>query len=351
MTTDHHEGAASADDVLELERIAALGWPGLETKVVDGWLLRAGGGWTGRANAALPLRDAGDDLDAVLRRVARWYRTRDLPPLVQVPLPACTSLRDRLVDRGWVDRWGAVVLTAAIDDVLERTQSRPDLPPVTFGDAPDLAWLDAYHYLGGSLPEVAVDVLRAGAPCFLSVAEGGETISICRIAVTDGWLGITAVEVAQAHRRRGLATNLLVAALGHARAGGATRVYVQTTDDNEATLTLYCRAGFTRHHHYRYHGPPPDVGGGRARSAAHEQAQHVPEQQRQAREQLHRRRDRAVRRVGVQHLAGVVEDGPTRVGDHRHAEPRAQLEPEQDRRHDRDERDDGAPLQEGAEDR
>ena len=48
---------------------------------------------------------------------------------------------------------------------------------MTFGDAPDPAWLGAYHYLGGSLSDVAVDVLRG--------------------------------------------------------------------------------AGFTRHHHYRYHGPPP----------------------------------------------------------------------------------------------
>jgi GNAT superfamily N-acetyltransferase len=248
--------------VLELERIAALGWPGLETEVVDGWLLRAGGGWTGRANAALPLLDASDELDAVLDRVARWYRARGLPPLVQVPLPVCTSLRDRLIERGWVDRWGAVVLTAGIDEVLERTPRRPELPPVTFGHAPDPAWLAVYHYLGDSLPDVAVDVLCAGSPRFLSVVEGGETIAICRIAVDEGWVGIAAVEVAHAHRRRGLATHLLVAALDHGRARGATRVYLQTTDENEAALTLYRRRGFTRHHHYRYHGPPPDRGGG-----------------------------------------------------------------------------------------
>ena len=135
----------------------------LETEVVGGWLLRAGRGWTGRANAALPLRDTGDDLDAVLGRVARWYRARDLPPLVQLPLPVCLSLRDRLVELGWVDRRGAVVLTAGIDDVLGRTPRRPELPLVTIGDAPDPAWLGAYHYLGGSLPDVAVDVLpRSG---------------------------------------------------------------------------------------------------------------------------------------------------------------------------------------------
>jgi ribosomal protein S18 acetylase RimI-like enzyme len=246
-----------AHDALALERIAALGWPGLETEVVDGWLLRAGGGWTGRANAALPLRDVGDDVAVMLDVVARWYAERGLPPLVQVPLPVRAPLRRQLVAGGWVDHWGAVVLTCGLDDLLAGTRRHAELPAVTVAHAPDEAWLGAYHFLGGSLPDVAVGVLRAGSPRFLSVAQDGATIAICRIAVDEGWLGITAVEVAPAHRRRGLATHLLVAALRHARARGATNVYLQTTDDNEAALTLYRGVGFTRHHEYRYHGPSP----------------------------------------------------------------------------------------------
>lgn len=82
---------------------------------------------------------------------------------------------------------------------------------------------------------------------------------MCRIALDECWVGITAVEVAQVHRRRGLATHLLVAALDHACARGAARVHLQTTDENGVALTLYRAAGFTRHHHYRDHGPPAAV--------------------------------------------------------------------------------------------
>jgi ribosomal protein S18 acetylase RimI-like enzyme len=259
VTTELPSQVARRAAVLELERIAAAGWPGLETEVVGGWLLRAGGGWTGRANAALPLRDVGDGLDATLDRVARWYERRELPPLVQVPLPVCGRLQADLLERGWVDRWGAVVLTARVAEVLRRTRRHPELPDVSFDDAPDAAWLDTYHYLGGTLPDVALRVLRAGSALrFLSVADGGETIAICRLAVYEGWLGIAAVEVAEHRRRRGLATHLLVAALDHARALGVDDVYLQTTDDNVAALQMYTRAGFTRHHHYRYHGPLSD---------------------------------------------------------------------------------------------
>lgn len=258
MAREQVAGRTAGHDVLDLERIAALGWPGVETETIDGWLLRAGGGWTGRANAALPLRDVGDDVDTMLDVVARWYGARDLPPLVQVPLPVRSRLRDQLVARGWIDRWGAVVLTSGIDAVLRRVPRHAGLPDVAFADAPGAAWVGAYHYLGGALPDIAVDVLRAGAAHFLSVVEDDDTVAICRIAIDEGWVGITAVEVAPRHRRRGLATHLLVAALEQGSACGATNVYLQTKDANRAALTLYRRAGFARHHHYRYHGPPPD---------------------------------------------------------------------------------------------
>lgn len=252
-----HSGAAAIDP-LALERIAADGWPGLHTELVDGWLLRAGAGWTGRANSALPLADGDGDLRHRMAQVARWYRAHELAPLVQVPLPAMAGLRDRLARLGWAERWGAVVLVGDIDPLLAHVGRRPDLPPITVHAEPDAAWLGAYHYRGGQLPDVAVDVLRAGAsPRFLSVVEHDEVIAICRTSVSEGWMGLTAVEVAPQHRRRGLATHLLVGALELARAGGATYAYLQTERTNTAALEVYRRAGFVEHHHYAYHGPQP----------------------------------------------------------------------------------------------
>jgi ribosomal protein S18 acetylase RimI-like enzyme len=256
-------------DDLDLERIAALGWPGLENEWDGGWLLRAGGGWTGRANSVLPLGDPGPDagaadgpdggpaaVDGALARVEAWYRARGLPPTVQVPLPARDDLRALLAARGWTERWGAVVMTARIADVLA-TVPRPVGPPaVILADGPDPDWLAAYHYRGGPLPEVAVDILRAGAaPAFASVVEDGVTVAICRTALDEGWLGITAVEVDSAHRRRGLATRLLVGVLDDAVARGARWTYLQVDDANAAARTLYGRAGFTPHHTYRYYRP------------------------------------------------------------------------------------------------
>lgn len=246
---------AAAIEPLELERIAARGWPGLRAEWRHGWLLRAGGGWTGRANSALPAEDPEVGLDEMLALVRAWYVAEGLPPMIQVPLPVREQLRRELLGRGWTDRWGAVVMTAEVDDVLARVRRR-DLPPIRVTERPDAAWLAAYHYRGGALPAVASAVLRAGSrPRFLAVVEDTGPTAICRVALDGEWVGITAVEVLAAHRRRGLATHLLVAALELARAEGARCVYLQMEDGNLPARQLYRRAGFVPHHIYRYHRP------------------------------------------------------------------------------------------------
>lgn len=242
-------------DALELERIAALGWPGLRVEHLGGWMLRAGGGWTGRANSALPLGEPDRELDAAVDHVARWYTDQGLRPTFQLPLPAREELRAYLAGRGWTDDRGAVVMTARTADVLARVPALPGLPPVLFSDTPGPAWLAGYHYRGDPPPAVAVEVLRAGTgPSFASVVEDGVTVAVCRTVQYAGWLGVAAVVVHPAHRRRGLARHLLVEVLRHAP--GARWSYLQVEDTNVAARTLYARAGYTDHHPYRYYRAP-----------------------------------------------------------------------------------------------
>jgi ribosomal protein S18 acetylase RimI-like enzyme len=227
---------------LALERIAALGWPGTETAEAGGWLLRAGGGFTGRANSALPTRDDPD-----LGVVASWYAARGLPALAQVPLTH--PLYAHLGREGWEPLHGALVLTARRDDVLAATRARADLAVHT-ADTPDDDWLSLYHHRGGPLPDAAVGVLTAGGrPEFHTLRSGGRVAAICRTATAEGWLGLTAVEVAPGHRRQGLATHLLRHVTQRT---GALDLYLQTERDNTAALALYRRAGFAVHHEYRY---------------------------------------------------------------------------------------------------
>jgi ribosomal protein S18 acetylase RimI-like enzyme len=70
--------------------------------------------------------------------------------------------------------------------------------------------------------------------------------------LTDGWLGVTAVTVAEEHRRRGLATAVMAALQRWAGERGAHSVYLQVTAGNAPARALYRRAGFIEHHRYHY---------------------------------------------------------------------------------------------------
>jgi ribosomal protein S18 acetylase RimI-like enzyme len=57
-------------------------------------------------------------------------------------------------------------------------------------------------------------------------------------------------------RGQGIASAVLGAGARWAADQGATRLYLQVEEDNEAALGLYTRAGFTRSHGYHYRIKP-----------------------------------------------------------------------------------------------
>ncbi|MEV6770476.1 GNAT family N-acetyltransferase [Nocardia sp. NPDC051030] len=245
-------------EIRALEAAAADGWPGVQRAWIDGWLLRAGTGYTGRANSAVPLGGSeGPALASTeaLHRIGEWYTAHGLP--LQLLLP------DRLaaVPSGWRTWNETLVLAADIE-----TLPLPEGPPmVRFTPEPDGAWLSMHRHRGGdtdvgSTPVVEVlTAVRDGEVGF--AALGLPTpVAIGRAAVTtapDGrrWVGLTCVAVGAAHRRRGLGALLCAEMIRWGQARGATHAYVQVEADNEAAVALYREMGFLEHHAYRYAAP------------------------------------------------------------------------------------------------
>jgi GNAT superfamily N-acetyltransferase len=249
--------------VQDLERLAARGWRGLEEARFGDWLLRAGGGFTGRANSVLVVGDppggaSEDDLRGAVAGVTRWYADRGLRPRAQVPKPGSEPADAAFADAGWTRDEDTLVLTAPLAG-----WAAPDVP-VALAEEPDVAWLAGYHYRGTPLPPVARAVLvNADGPVFASVRVDPEPAPLAAVArgvVVDGWLGVTAVTVHERYRRRGLATAVMAGLGAWARARGAHSCVLQVASSNGAALALYARSGFTEHHRYHYRlGPerPP----------------------------------------------------------------------------------------------
>ena len=177
----------------DLEQRAALGWRAPEEERLGDWLLRAGGGFTGRANSALAAGDPGEPVDQAAGAVRDWYEARSLPAMICVPYPAgqpqAVPLDCFLAERGWGVRPGVATVMTAAAGAVARLAVAAEAGPVDVDPQPDDAWLALYHYRGQpGLPPVARRVLTS-APwqAFASVRHDGQTIAIGRVATAAGW--------------------------------------------------------------------------------------------------------------------------------------------------------------------
>jgi len=80
----------------DLETILAQGWPAPERTSLGDWVLRAGAGFTARANSVLPLGSPGLSLSEAVDYCEGWYDERGLRPLFALFGPAGFAVEDDL---------------------------------------------------------------------------------------------------------------------------------------------------------------------------------------------------------------------------------------------------------------
>ncbi|MET8502561.1 GNAT family N-acetyltransferase [Streptomyces microflavus] len=242
----------------ELAAVTARAWQPVESEPLGEWRLRAAGGFTRRANSALPLGDPGMPLGEAFGRVERWYEERGLPAYIQTATGAegtQETLCSELERHGWRREVTAEVRIAALAPVGDLDA---DVTAVRLTREPDEAWLSRYQRFSTPGPHV-LRVLGSGpAVWFATVAgeAGGEAPAAIGRCVVDGrWAGFMAVEVAPEHRRRGLATSVMAALARRALDEGASAAWLQVEEDNEGARALYDGMGFAAHHRYHHFRP------------------------------------------------------------------------------------------------
>ena len=252
----------------DLERIMVEGWPPLERAQLGGWLLRAGAGFTGRANSVLPLGDPGVSLSEAIDHCESWYDERGLRRLFALFGPAGFAVDDdllglELLARGYEPFNNTVVLTAATR-ALPPELPRPGCAKVRLEAAPSSQWWDAWAAQNGRTDSAntehtnaatpAVRAVMSGSPdqLFASLEVDGDVAGIARVAFAQGWAGVFAVRVAPEHRRTGIAVQLMSALADASGSRGIRSTYLQVLKASSPARGLYEQLGFSTHHEYRY---------------------------------------------------------------------------------------------------
>lgn len=233
----------------------AEAWPSIERGAVDGWILRFAAGVTQRANSVLPL-EAPADLDAAVAEVERRSAERWLDATFQIsPATQPADLDERLATKGY--RAGSPTLVQIMDgvEVQRFADSGPDAR-VELAAEPDPEWLEVYLQEEGPYTTEEQAVLRRilrGAPAvYASLRVDGRIESIARMALVDGYGGLSCAVTRAETRRHGYARLVLEALLSEAARRGLAGLWLQVRESRVGAIVLTHSLGFSTATQYHY---------------------------------------------------------------------------------------------------
>jgi len=247
----------------DLERWALPGWLAIHEPLGQ-WTLRAGAGFTGRANACLAVGDPGRPIAQAAARVVAYAEEHGIAPRAQVIDGSAEEAELRAL--GWVDCYVPTdVLAVRLADFLT---DRPAPAGVRVVEELEPSWWAAYQRSRPNSADPAIlRMILDGQPprAFASVDDPGvenhgvderdRPVAIARGHLSADWLGLTSIWTNPDHRRQGWATAMM-RALGHwAARRGARYGYLQVATANTEAITAYERLGFVGHHRYLYLTP------------------------------------------------------------------------------------------------
>ena len=242
-------------DVATLEHLMVPSWLAFHEPLGE-WTLRAGGGFTGRANSCHCVGDPGLPVGEAADRIVAYAGHHRIPAWAQVVSGSAVEADLRRL--GWTDVYTPTdVLVCRLAGLLGT--SVPD-DRVTVSEELSEQWRELYQRSRPTQADSAVlRLILDGTPprAFGTSMAGTRPVGIGRAHIGGDWVGFSAIWTEPVARRQGWA-GLVMSTLGHwAARRGARYAYLQVESANRAATAAYVRAGFARHHSYRYLAAPP----------------------------------------------------------------------------------------------
>lgn len=254
--------------ITHLEELSLNAWPGHQTLLYDGWLLRFAGGYTRRANAVHPLYESSGviPLEEKIKSCEEIYASKGLPVIFKLT-PACRppELDQILAARGYSQFDLVSVQTAALAAIsLEFPQSDPKKAAETevFQDSIlSQDWLPAWLSLSNTAPDHFTNVeklLSNIGPdrCFMRLERAGQPVAAGLAVYERGHVGLFDIVTDINSRRQGLGKRLVIELLRWGKSKGADTSYLQVLGLNTPAVQLYSTLGYKEVYKYWYRIKP-----------------------------------------------------------------------------------------------
>ena len=234
-----------------LEERCFNAWPAETSLLMDGWLVRCGDGFTGRANSASPLCPQALPGDALIESVSARFSAAGLKPTFRLTPLAPPDCAAHLTARGFTADKPSLVL-----HLPDLSVAAPDPhAEVTLAPTPD--WIaGATHSYGGrpeTLPALIKLLARMSLPGgFVTLRVDGVGVAYGLAVAERGMVGLYDLSVAPGHRRGGLGRTLVGSLLAWGHSQGADSAYLQVSESNAPARALYESFGFKAVYPYTY---------------------------------------------------------------------------------------------------
>lgn len=242
------------------EEAAINGFPPARQVVFDGWMLRFSGGGRRTANSVTPLREASDDVGALMATAEALYRAESQPVIFRLPSFLTPSVDRAFAARGYTEEGASSVIEGPLDHIVAASPGGAEavqLTPRPTGD-----WLDAMSQLQGHSAEyrplyrrtVGLVTLPAS---FAVLAVDGTPVALAYAIIHRGLLCYESVVTHAQHRRKGYSRRVLAALADWGKRNGVTMATLQVEAHNTPGRTLYHAIGMTTElHRYHYRRAP-----------------------------------------------------------------------------------------------
>lgn len=229
------------DDRIRMERAHVLAWPALRSTNIHGWLWRASGGGSQRANSVSTIDFTGNDLPAAIANIEARYHSLGAPTRFQTfddtsPAILPEVLRAR--------HYTASETTITMVRHPDRTVAPAN---VKTADHPSAEWLEVYL---GAITEsrratnhqILSAIPRPSA--FFAAYSRGQAISTALCVIGANCAVVECVATRPEARRQGGAATVMQALLSWVAQQDANLIGLQVVASNKAAVSLYEALGF-----------------------------------------------------------------------------------------------------------
>lgn len=235
---------------LECERRIVNAWPAVSTLVMGDWVIRFANGYSGRANAATPLKMGAELDEATLDLIAELYRADGLPPCIRLTPLTGAATREAALARGYRLKDASFGLIAPLDALTPEFE-----PDLQIEAGPSAEWIAgvAARQSGNktNAEQLAAIVGKVRLPAaFTTLLIAGEPVAYGMSVAERGMAEIGSIVVDPAHRGRGFGRRIVKGLMSWAKAQECGEAYLQVDQTNAVAIALYGSLGFRKLYAY-----------------------------------------------------------------------------------------------------